>query len=210
MPRQERPLLVLLDMNGTILRRAKSDLIGGRKPDLLHNSIRYYMRPHAITLVDLLRSHPRARLGFYTSMRRENALPAVTWLLGKSAKDSTGEASRILYHRGFNKRDPLGSNHWDTMRDIPKVWRTPKMIGSGFNASNTIMVDDTPRKMREMPGNVIVLPEFTEVAVVNGNDNVIPQVCSYLQTLLEDSSWTDVRRRERFTLELEKQGVISK
>lgn len=28
----------------------------------------------------------------------------------------------FLFGRNFNKRDPLGKNKWDTMRDITAVW----------------------------------------------------------------------------------------
>lgn len=85
-------VLVLLDMNGTLLYRSKTRLAkvsgdgddgsGGAAfvhgdPDPLH----YYIRPGAAELVAALASHPRVRLAFYTSMRGVNALPAARYLM---------------------------------------------------------------------------------------------------------------------------------
>lgn len=81
----ETPILVLLDMNGTLLYRAKTPLplpvgaetflAGDPQP------LQYWIRPGASDLVGLLSRHPRARLAFYTSMRMVNALPAARFLL---------------------------------------------------------------------------------------------------------------------------------
>lgn len=103
------PVLVLLDMNGTLLYRAKKPLRipeggdggggggGGRGGDggggggggagtvaFVHGNpvpLQYYMRPGAGELVAEMVRHPRVRLAFYTSMRGVNALPAASFLM---------------------------------------------------------------------------------------------------------------------------------
>lgn len=78
------PVLILSDMNGTLLYRAKphvsfppgawSFTAGDPKP------LQYCIRPGASDLVGDLQRHPRARFAFYTSMRKVNALPAARFL----------------------------------------------------------------------------------------------------------------------------------
>lgn len=71
-----------------------------------------------------------------------------------------------VYDRPFNTRDPQGVNHWDTTRDLPLLWSTPGRAGTGFGPSNTVMVDDTPTKMRFMTAGLVVVPEFKEASVL--------------------------------------------
>lgn len=103
-------VLVLLDMNGTLLFRAKKTLRvsknggaggeGGARggegseqeeegqevitPAFVHGEpvpLQYYMRPGAAELVAAMDRHPRVQLAFYTSMRGANALPAARFLM---------------------------------------------------------------------------------------------------------------------------------
>lgn len=101
------PVLVLLDMNGTLLYRAKKPLrvpqgAGGDGRDgrggggggagtvaFVHGDpvpLQYYMRPGAAELVAAMARHPRVRLAFYTSMRGVNALPAASFLMPEEFK----------------------------------------------------------------------------------------------------------------------------
>lgn len=71
-----------------------------------------------------------------------------------------------VYDRPFNARDTGGVNHWDTTRNLPLIWATPGRAGAGFGAANTVMVDDTPKKMRFMDAGLVVVPEYTEACVL--------------------------------------------
>lgn len=83
------PVLVLLDMNGTLLYRAKRPLLvaagdGAGTPAFVvgePHPMHYYMRPGAKELISAMVRHPRVRLAFYTSMRLANALPAARFLV---------------------------------------------------------------------------------------------------------------------------------
>lgn len=89
---------------------------------------------------------------------------------GASASGGAPAAAAVaqpeVYDRPFNARDPHGANPWDTTRDLPLIWSTPGRAGSGFGPRNTVMVDDTPRKMRFMDAGLVVVPEFTAASVV--------------------------------------------
>lgn len=64
-----------------------------------------------------------------------------------------------------------------------QVWATPEKIGYGFSWDNTIMVDDTPRKMRHAPGNAVIVPEFKTEK--QRRDSTLELLRRYLGILLE-------------------------
>ncbi|CAM9412554.1 unnamed protein product, partial [Hapterophycus canaliculatus] len=119
-------VLVLLDMNGTLLYRARKPLVndssdgedcsGGAAfvhgdPDPMH----YYMRPGASELVAALAAHPRVQLGFYTSMRGVNALPAARFLMhgGQSSlllKESGADVRPFIERNPFHPHPPSSSS----------------------------------------------------------------------------------------------------
>ena len=97
---QDRRLLVLLDMNGTLLLRSKKG-VGGLVPDFSYAKNKYYIRSGAVAFVKWLAAVPEVRLAFYTSMLTRNAVPAVERLLGHTWQEHVG-----MYDRDFQKHDP--------------------------------------------------------------------------------------------------------
>ena len=57
----QQKILVLLDMNGTLLLRLKGRL-GKAPPTFQHAKLNYYLRAGVVELVQMLRSHPRWRV----------------------------------------------------------------------------------------------------------------------------------------------------
>jgi hypothetical protein len=120
-------------MNGTLLYREKHRLEpkSGRIPDMAPSPPRvdhtlgvryfYYIRPGAKELVEALFGCPNATIGFYTSMQGSNASPAVDFMVGRGWGRQKGHGQEMkahLFDRRYNKKDPLGENDWDTMRDL--------------------------------------------------------------------------------------------
>lgn len=189
--RQGNPVLVLADMNGTLLHRSKTKLSCRAQPVCEANKTFYYARPGAKDLLAFLlhaartteEGRRRVVFAFYTSMREENARPIADYLTGGRRVD--------IYERKFNKPDPSGSESWDTMRDLPMVWGAVKPSSArGFTAENTVVIDDTLRKMRELPHNVMVVPPFEEPAVRKDDDEALDYVKAYLDMLLDEEDDT--------------------
>jgi hypothetical protein len=169
-------ILVLLDMNGTLLLRLKGKL-GREKPSFAHAGLQYYLRRGVVDLVASLRNHPHCELAFYTSMRESNALPAVLAI--------TSGAHVEIYDREYNKADrEEGTESWDTMRDLTKIWTTEGKVGYGFGPHNTIMVDDSARKMRHAPRNLVQVPEFKHAEHMR--DGTMTALHAHLQAMLDD------------------------
>eukprot|EP00039_Didymoeca_costata_P001750 m.54800 g.54800 ORF g.54800 m.54800 type:complete len:417 (+) comp10951_c0_seq3:180-1430(+) len=173
-------LLVLLDMNGTLLSREKK-VVPGREPDFRHKGTKYYLRPGAKHLVQQLVALPAIRVAFNTSMTGGNAKPAIVAIAGQSWHQKVA-----LYDREYQKHDSTGEKKWDTIRDLDAIWKAEASNGQQFDRSNTVMVDDTFRKMREHADNVLIVPTYSpnddfEDDVV---PNVLTQATNYLLELV--------------------------
>ncbi len=172
-------LLVLVDMNGTTILRTQAPI-----PDiapcftirLKGQNMYYYMRPYAFEMLQALRQHPRCEVAFFTSMRKCNAVPAMHAL---------GMENLDLYDRKFNVWDPMGENDYDTMRDLEKVWSTGSRVGSNYTADTTILIDNTFRKVRFYPDNAILVREYTEQDVRNGEDRDLIDLSTFLLNMLD-------------------------
>lgn len=173
-------LLILLDMNGTLMLRSDKKLLVGEHSPLHHNDRFYYFRPHVKELVSWLLNMKFVDFAFYTSMRRCNANVAVNYILGE-------ENTAHLYDQSFNKHDPLGENQWSMLRDLERIWGTSGAPGYGHNDTSTLMIDDSPIKMREHPQNVLVVQEYTERSVINGGDESLSLLMLRLQHIFD--SW---------------------
>lgn len=198
-------ILVLLDMNGTCLFRSRTLLASRQPPAFKHNVgrdsttylLHYYMRPNAGDLLTFLLTHPKVVFAFYTSMKYESALPAVNFLLETARLKGAfvdHDPRTIIYAREFQQPDPNAANHWDTIRYLPAVWNAQGMVGHGFDVTNTIVIDDTYKKMQHLPDNVIVVNEYTAEGVLSEqDDNELSGLIGLVGALLE-SPETDVRR----------------
>ncbi len=172
-------LLVLVDLNGTTILRTQT-LITGIAPLFTKRvgdrNLSYYMRPSAPEMLQKLREHPRCQLAFYTSMRKDSALPAMR-ALGMKKLD--------VYDRKFNIPDPSGKEKHDTMRDLEKVWSTGGRVGSNHNIETTVLVDNTFRKVRCYPDNSVIVQEYTEQNVHNKEDCELVGTTEFLLNLLD-------------------------
>lgn len=104
------------------------------------------------------------------------------------------------------------------MRDMLKIWNMPDTPGYGFNATSTLMIDDSNMKMREYPENLLKVPEFTEELVVNGSDDTLVVLQSILRKLLQVvgtcidvDSMFDIRvKLQEFQWEIEQLYIMKK
>jgi len=168
-------ILVLFDMNGTLLVRSKSkSAFGSRLPDLKVDSTYYFVRPGAKELVRLVRRMECVDFGFYTSMMMQNALPAALFFQdeeeGGDDDDKGGGgcggsqafmAGWNVYDQKFNRFDRQGDKKWGGwMRHLPSVWSAGIARAGRHGKTSTLTIDDTFTKMRENPRNVVVVPEY--------------------------------------------------
>lgn len=169
---RQRPQLILLDLNGTLLLRSEKTIKGAlERPDMKVEKRHYYFRPFAREFVHWLAAQDNAVVAFYTSMTALYAVPARQWLV-EGLNPATIPA---LYDQPWNQRDETTAYRFK--RNLPRLWkeinRRLRRAFSGteieFNATNTMTIDDSAWKMRAHPDNVVVIPEYEAAHVVHAS-----------------------------------------
>ncbi|RDA95727.1 hypothetical protein CP533_1107 [Ophiocordyceps camponoti-saundersi (nom. inval.)] len=168
-----RQILVILDLNGTVLYR----------PAHLRPAS-FVERPHARRFLKYCLD--TFRLAIWSSARPENVERMVSQLL------TPEQRSRCVVAWG---RDRLGLSASDyasrvqCYKRLSTAWNHPvvqashpfALLGGRWGQSNTVLVDDSREKGRSEPYNILEVPEFS------GPDNetchVLPQVHDYLNAL---------------------------
>lgn len=171
-PEARRPLLVLLDLNGTLVHRDTA-------------TAPFVVRPGALPLLLDLTLCKHLDLGFCTSMQPKNARRAVKALVEaaeEAAETAAAEAAaeaamvRSLLRRAlpqlalfagddFHFRNDVGLPllplrvpslaPWRLLRNLSRIWADPR--AQGHTATSTVLVDDTPGKCPLSPSNVLII-----------------------------------------------------
>eukprot|EP00741_Cyanophora_paradoxa_P025212 tig00000350_g24337.t1 len=183
-------VLILFDLSETLILRTENLIPRAPiEPELRWNKKKVYLRPGVRELLASLQAHPRCALAFYTSISAENARPVIEALC-----PPTDPATRVfaLFDRNYSIRDPHGEKKWDTMRSLPRVWAAPVCQGR-FDANNTILIDNTPRKVRNHMQNALIVPPWEKEQLVAGDDRALPALSAYFLAMLDAGANGDVR-----------------
>ena len=175
-PKARRPLLVLLDLNGTLVHRDTA-------------TAPFVVRPGALPLLLDLTLCKHVDLGFCTSMQPKNARRAIKALVEaaevaaeEAAAEAVAEAAaeavvvRSLLRRAlpqlalfagddFHFRNDVGLPllplrvpslaPWRLLRNLSRIWADPR--AQGHTATSTVLVDDTPGKCPLSPSSVLIV-----------------------------------------------------
>ncbi|RMZ86212.1 hypothetical protein DV737_g310, partial [Chaetothyriales sp. CBS 132003] len=155
---QPRKLLVLVDLNGTLLYRPRLDKAGQRRRE-------HILRPGARELISYLFDNHAVMV--YTSATRRNAVPCVDALLKHLAP---AQRSQLI---GIHPREQLGLTRAQlnakvqVYKPLEPVWKlkavqaSAKRPGCGaWDVSNTVLLDDSVEKARANPHSLLQVPEF--------------------------------------------------
>lgn len=169
-----QPLLIVSDLNGTMLYRPNS---------FLHPKD-FVRRPFAALFLDYMIKN--FWVAFWSSARPENVQHMVHKLINPKAKDKVvviWDRTRFgLTSEDYNKRAQCYKRLTRLWED-PDVARTHPHYDSGgrWSQANTVLIDDTSTKARSEPFNLIEIPEFENKK--EKYDLVLPQVHDYINEL---------------------------
>ncbi|KAL2432509.1 hypothetical protein ABEF95_012089 [Exophiala dermatitidis] len=184
-------LLVILDLNGTLLVR----------PNRRSDPKKFKIRPGVTQLLDYLFEHHVVMI--YSSTRPENALPMVNNLIHPKQRQLMA---------GVWARDKLDlskaqyNNKVQVYKRLHKIWadkdiQSKAEPGRKWDQSNTILVDDSHLKALAQPHNLLQVPEFENNAPKEGGpvlrDWQLKEqaILESLQQKLEELKWqVDVSR----------------
>jgi hypothetical protein len=192
-----RNILVVIDLNGTILHRPNHK-----------NPTRFVERPHARTFLDYCLK--TFTVAIWSSAKPLNVQKMVDQLLGPE------DRAKLVAVWG---RDTLGLTPSDynlrvqIYKRLQMIWNDPRVAashpevqsGKRWDQTNTVLVDDSKEKARTEPYNLVRLPEFEGDAVEEGF--VLPQVHDYLNECARQNDVSSYIRvhpfefREDFTLD---------
>ncbi len=179
-------LLIVLDLNGTLLCRKRNKGNSGSQTPHLRPGL-------ALFLEDLFASF---QVLVWTSARPENAHLMV------DAAFTEEQKNRLLAIWG---RDTLGLTAAQYNGEVQIYKKLEAIWDSGFHRedkaicwdqTNTVLLDDSATKALAQPYNHILIPEYLDTKEQKANDTVLPQVMDYLEKLKWQSNVSSYMRQE--------------
>lgn len=179
-----KKLLVVLDLNGTLLVRPNRTKPRG-----------FNIRPGVHQLLDYLFDHHLVMI--YSSARPENVEAMVDALVSKKrAKDLAaiwGRDKLELTPEQYNEK-------LQVYKKLDKVWEDDRIQATcpgkqRWNQTNTVLVDDSHLKALSQPHNLIQVTEFTKKKLNPQERKREQEVVASVRAKLEELKWTlDVSR----------------
>ncbi len=170
---QPNHILVILDLNGTLLYRPNRNPKSMIERPLLRPFLRFLFENFSVMV--------------WSSAKPENVLALVTKALDKNLQ------SKLVARWG---RDSFGLSAFNynqnvqVYKNLKLVWsrdaiqqRHPQYaMGQRFSQQNTVLIDDTVIKASAQPHNLLEIPEFMATPE-QMKDNVLQEVAGYLEAL---------------------------
>lgn len=166
-----RPILIVMDLNGTILHR----------PLKRNNLAAFVERPHANRFMQYCLD--TFHVAIWSSAKPQNVKKMVSKLL----TPEQGEKCIVVWSRDQLDLSPEDYNsRVQCYKRLKRVWEDPTIKashpeGGTWDQSNTVLVDDSFEKGRSEPFNILALPKFANTALER--QHVLPQVHDYLNQL---------------------------
>lgn len=165
-----RPLLIILDLNGTLLYRKNKGFNFKPRPHL-DEFLEYLFSNHVVMVWSSANAHNVVRMCQKLFNPEQLKSVAAIWtrdnlrLTPEQHASNTQVYKRLSWvwqDRGIQAKNPVKNSHWDQ--------------------SNTILLDDSVEKSSSEPFNLVRIDEF-EDRPDQAKEDVLPQVAIYLNTL---------------------------
>ncbi|KAL8830237.1 MAG: hypothetical protein Q9191_001551 [Dirinaria sp. TL-2023a] len=179
-------LLLVLDLNGTLLYRSKGSSTYRARPSL-QPFLEYCLNEHSV-LIWSSATAPNvtticSRL-FTTAQQQQ--------LLGKWGRNTLDLTTEQYYSKCqvYKRLDRI----WDGRAAAAALQNShphPPAASGKWSQANTLLLDDSAAKGQAQPHNLVELPEFTRTGETDrgGKEEVLGQVVAYLE---EARRWADI------------------
>ena len=171
-----QPLLLVLDLNGTLVYRKKGTSTGIRRPSL-KSFLNHCLTQHKILI--------------WSSARPENVQP-----LCRTLFSPPGRYKKLV---GVWGRDTLGLSNAQyqqkvqVYKDLEVVWRDDGVQashpgydhGGRWHQGNTLLLDDSQEKARAQPHNLVEVPAYLKTTGQEEGQEVLAQVMGWI----EEARW---------------------
>ena len=175
-----QPLLIVLDLNGTLLHRRERSNSGIALRPGLHEFLSYAFTQHCVMVWTSAQPHS-------CSAMLEVALTEPSWhkaLVASWARDTLGLPSH-LYNRKVKVTKDLDQIWGNRAIQLRHPWQ---QYGWSWGVGNTVLVDDSIAKAWKQPYNLCEMPEFTRdngevAATFNSGLAPLNQLAHYIENL---------------------------
>ncbi|CAH0053405.1 unnamed protein product [Clonostachys solani] len=188
---QPRRILVVLDLNGTLLYRPSK-----RRP------FHFVARPHARKFMEYCLD--TFQLAIWSSARPQNVHKMVEKLL---TPEDVARCVVVWSREHFGLSTEDYDSRVQVYKRLTRLWTDTAVIashpdaatGSCWDQTNTVLVDDSLEKGRSEPHNLLTIPEFS--GLENESAEVLPQVHDFLNALCWQSDVSRYIRQTSFQLD---------
>lgn len=208
---QAEKVLILLDMNETLIVRRRNIIECQTVPDL--RAVKnVYFRPGYEDFLYKLLTHPKATVAIYSSMVLENIKFCIEGMMSHERLAPLKENLTLYFDKQYNAIDKTKLKETATMRDLHKVWKDPKCMGV-YGEKNSIVIDNDHRKIRMHKENAIVVDSFTPEHLINckpNNHYYMNAFGDYLRKVLDEYKG-DVRKQlkeEPFKVDMDEYNKV--
>ncbi|KAK0739685.1 HAD-like domain-containing protein [Apiosordaria backusii] len=188
---QPRSLLVVIDLNGTLLHRPSS-----------RRSQHYILRPHAKQFLSYCID--TFSVVIWSSARPENVNKMCDTILTADQKQKViaiwGRDKFGLTEKDYGKKVQV-------YKRLTKLWDNPAINPQGaWDQGNTVLIDDSVEKARSEPYNAVTIPEFLGDVTPEEKGGrewvVLPAVHEYLNKLAMCIDVSTYIRQDPFRMEV--------
>ncbi|ORY48467.1 hypothetical protein BCR33DRAFT_763631, partial [Rhizoclosmatium globosum] len=206
----KRKLLIVLDLNGTLIDRlskgpervlANRNPLCPKEPDTTLNRNKVFLRPYLDVFLQFLLDN--FHVSAWTSATPKNSGPLVDFIF-----EPFGGAKPLefVWDREKCIIEPTPEKEYNSVKDLTKIWldnsegedaANPKGL---WNEHNTILVDDSACKSCRTPLNHLLVPTFsvgdTKLTRNCDEDTCLLSTVSYLKAMLEAHAFAESKNCE--------------
>lgn len=177
-------ILLILDLDETLIHATKDDI--GLEPDFVAYDYKVYKRPY---VTDFLNNLSKDFYLAIWSTASENYIDKIiSEIVPKNVKfEFVWGQTRATYKRVIN----VDQYNYTDFVEYHYIKRLKKVKSLGFRLEKTLMVDDTPHKVKENYGNAIYIKEYKG----DSNDNELIYLEKYLKSLKDIENVRIVEKR---------------
>ena len=199
---EPQPLLVVVDLNGTMLYR----------PNPKRQPRTFVKRPFSSVFFNYCVK--TFWVVVWSSARADNVAAMCDNLSSPDVMRNNVVAVWARDRFGLSPKDFDG--RVQCYKRLTKLWQDPHVArshphyaeGGRWSQANTVLIDDTPEKARAEPHNAVIVPEFS-----NDNskyDGILPSVHDYLNELCFQSNVSNYMRENPFYIRSDIEAVAEK
>jgi NLI interacting factor-like phosphatase len=183
-----QPLLVVIDLNGTLLFRTNSK--ASFKPRAnLYNFLDFLLQNHCVMVWSSSKPQNVASMVLQLFKPEQRASLLAVWARDTLRLDTRQFQSKIQVYKQLN---------WIWGSEL--CYSHPHAaMGVRWDQSNTILIDDSSKKAAAEPYNLLQIPEFTNVKAEN--DQVLGKALAYIEWVRWFSNVSAVMRARPFNMD---------